>query len=69
MTHKWQIILLCIFATTLVACDKTPTQKSAAEKEHFLGEKMGTIKKAEGVEQMIQDAATQKRREIEEQGG
>jgi uncharacterized lipoprotein len=70
MKRKWQIVLLAFFITALAACsDKTPAQKSAAEKENFLSEKMETIKKAEAVDQMIQDAAAQQRRNIEDQGG
>lgn len=70
MNNKWQIIFLAVFAATLVACsDKTPAQKTAVEKEHFLTEKMQTIKKAEQVNQLLQDTAKKQRREIEEQGG
>ena len=70
MNHKWQIILLSTFTATLIACSDTATiEKTAAEKEHFLTEKMQTIKKAEQVNQLIQDAATQQRSTIEEQGG
>lgn len=69
MNNKWSLVFLAIIAASLGACDKTPAQKSAAEKEHFLGEKMETIKKAEAVDQMLQDAAAQQRRNIDDQGG
>jgi len=72
MKHPWKITVFSIFvaaflATGMTACDKTPAQKSAAEKEHFLTEQMETIKKAEAVEQMVQDAAEMQRRRIDEQ--
>jgi hypothetical protein len=72
MNSKWQLALLPLFAatlfvTTMTACDKTPAQKAAAEKEHFLSEKMQTIEKAKAVDQMIQDAAAQQHRNIDEQ--
>jgi len=67
MNSKWQLVLLSIFVATLIACDKTPSQKAAAEKEHFLSEKMQTIETAKAVDQMIQDAAAQQRRNIDEQ--
>lgn len=60
-------IIVASLAATLVACDKTPTQKDAAEKEHFLTEKMETIKKAEAVEQMVHDAAALQRQRIDEE--
>jgi hypothetical protein len=70
MNHKWQAIFLSAFISMLAACsDKATTEKATAEKEHFLTEKMQTIKKAEQVEKMIQDATENQRRSIEEQGG
>ncbi len=70
MNNQWKIILLSIFIMSLIACsEQTSSEKTAAEKEHFLSEKLETIKKAEAVEQMIQDAATQQRRNIEDQDG
>lgn len=67
MSIKWKWVLLSLFIATLAACDKTPAQKSAAEKEHFLTEKMQTIKKAEAVDQLVQDAAAMQRRRIDEE--
>jgi len=70
MNHQQKIILLPIFLMSLVACsEQTSSEKTTTEKEHFLSEKLETIKKAKAVEKMIQDAATQQRRNIEEQGG
>ena len=69
MNNQWKWILASLFIATLGACDKTPAQKSAAEKEHFLSEKMQTIKKAEAVDKILQDAAAQQRRNIDDQGG
>lgn len=62
------MFMVSLFMLALTACSdkaKTATEK----KEHFLSEKMETIKKAEEVNQIIQDGATQQRRNIEEQGG
>jgi len=68
MNHQWKIILLSIFVTSLIACsEQTSSEKTVTEKEHFLSEKLETIKKAEAVEKMIQDAAAQQRRTIEDQ--
>lgn len=69
MRNQWKWVLVSLFIATLGACDKTPAQKSATQKEHFLSEKMQTIKKAEAVEQMMKDAAAQQRRDIDDQGG
>ncbi len=70
MSRKWQTVLLAILVTGLTACsEQTSSEKTITEKEHFLTEKLETIKKAETVEKMIQDAATQQRRSIEDQGG
>jgi len=70
MNNKWHIILFTILVTGLAACsEQTSSEKTAIEKEHFLNEKLETIKKAETVEKMIQDAAMQQRRNIEDQGG
>jgi len=70
MNNKWQIFLLAFFIAALAGCsDKTPAQKAAIEKEHFLSEKMETIKKAKQVEQILLDAAEKQRRNIEDQGG
>ncbi len=70
MNNQWKIILFLIFVMSLIACsEQTSSEKTVAEKEHFLSEKLETIKKAEAVEQMIQDAAAQQRRTIENQGG
>ncbi len=70
MDSKWQIILLAILVAGLTACsEQTSPEKTIMEEEHFLTEKLETIKKAETVEKMIQDAATQQRRTIKDQGG
>ncbi|MCF6337570.1 MAG: hypothetical protein L3J84_06410 [Gammaproteobacteria bacterium] len=70
MNSKWQTILLAILAAGLTACsEQTSPEKAITEEEYFLTEKLETIKKAETVEKMIQDAATQQRRNIKEQGG
>jgi len=70
MSSKWQTVLLAILVTGLTACsEQTSPEKTITEEEHFLTEKLETIKKAETVEKMIQDAATQQRRNIENQGG
>lgn len=69
MSPKLKIVLLFIsIISTLAACsDKNSTEKKAAEKEHFMTEKMQTIKKAEAVNQLVQDAAAQQRRRIDEE--
>jgi len=70
MNSKWQPILLAIFVASLTACsEQTSSEKTLTEEAHFLTEKLETIKKAETVEKVIQDAATQQRRNIEDQGG
>jgi len=71
MNTHWQISLLTILvAGGLTACsEQASSEKTMTEKEHFLSEKRETIKKTEAVEKMIQDAATQQRRIIEDQGG
>jgi hypothetical protein len=69
MNAKLKIGLLCIsIISTLAACsDKNAAEKTAAEKEHFMSEKMQTINKAEQVNQLVQDAADQQRRRIDEE--
>ncbi|HHI92942.1 MAG TPA: hypothetical protein ENK04_05410 [Gammaproteobacteria bacterium] len=70
MSNKWHIVLFTILMAGLTACsEQASSEKNAAEKAHFLSEKQKTIKKAKAVEKMIQDAATQQRRNIEDQGG
>ena len=70
MKSRWQVVSLIILIAMLAACsDKGASAKTAVEKEHFLTEKMQTIKKAEAVGQVLQDAASQQRRSIEDQGG
>ncbi len=70
MDSKWQAVLLAILVAGLTACsEQTSPEKPITEEVHFLTEKLETIKKAETVEKMIQDAATQQRRSIEDQGG
>ena len=66
MKTLWQVITLSLFLLVLTGCpEKTPTEKQ----DHFLKEKTDTIKKAEQVDQILQDAAGQQRRNIEDQGG
>jgi uncharacterized secreted protein with C-terminal beta-propeller domain len=66
-------ILLLLVVSTVSACsnnDETataPTNKPVLADEHFLKEKLETIKKAEAVEQLIMDTASQQRQVIEAQ--
>ncbi len=70
MNSNWQTVLLAILVAGLTACSgQTSPEKAIMEEEHFLSEKLETIKKSEAVEQMIQDATLQQRRNIEDQGG
>lgn len=55
--------LVFIFSTT--ACNNA--SESAKTEDHFLKEKLDTIKKSEGVNQLIQDAAEIQRHTIDEQ--
>ncbi|MBN4079018.1 hypothetical protein JYT26_00090 [Beggiatoa alba] len=45
----------------------TNNDEPAKTNDHFLKEKLDTIKKAEAVEQLIQDATAKQRRMIDEQ--
>ena len=56
-------LLSFILATT--ACNNA--SEPAKTKDHFLKEKLVTIKKAEAVEQLIQNTDAMKRRAIDEQ--
>ena len=69
MNARLKTVLLFIgIVSILAACSETDSSKgSAAEKEHFLTEKMQTIKKAEQVNQLVQDAAAQQRKRIDEE--
>jgi len=65
-----QSFLLLLLLFLLTACsggNDTSTKNDPASKEHFAQEKLDTIKKAEAVNQLVQDAAAQQRREIDEQ--
>ncbi|NOX91853.1 MAG: hypothetical protein GXP18_05220, partial [Gammaproteobacteria bacterium] len=45
MNNPWKIILFLIFVMSLIACsEQTSSEKTVAEKEHFLSEKLETIK-------------------------
>ncbi len=67
MNNIGKVVVVAMFAAGLFACsDKAETKTSAAEKEHFMSEKMQTIKKAEAVNQLLQDAAAEQRRRIDE---
>ena len=57
-------LLSFIFAVT--ACNNA--NESTKTEEHFLTEKLDTIKKAEAVDQLIQNAGAVQRRTINEQG-
>ena len=63
-------LLLLFFILLTTACsndDKASTLNEALPKEHFAKEKLDTIKKAEAVNQLVQDAAAKQNRNIDEQ--
>ena len=61
-------LLLCLFLVGACSGESdTSTSNNDVPKEHFAKEKLDTIKKAEAVNQLVQDAAAQQRREIDEQ--
>ena len=67
---------LLLLAFTISACSSDSEPSSSVTKDsrelpedHFLKEKLETIKKAEEVNQIIQDAAAKQRKTMEEQGG
>ena len=63
-------LLLLFFILLTTACsgnDSASTQNEAASKEHFAKEKLDTIKKAETVNQLVQDAAAKQDQHIDEQ--
>jgi len=55
--------MACILSTTGCGNDKA----SAKVEDHFMKEKLDTIKEAEAVDQLIQDTAATQRRTIDEQ--
>lgn len=67
MNNKFIIPLLFVsLFSTLAACsDKN--EKPVAEKEHFMTEKQQAMQKAEQINQLVQDAAAQQRRRIDEE--
>ena len=68
MKSTSKTILQCVvlaFAFSIAACNNA--SEPAKAEDHFLEEKLDTIKKAEAVDQLIQDAAAIQRRTIDEQ--
>ena len=57
------LLIICILSIT--ACGNN--KESAKAEDHFMNEKLDTIKKAEAVDQLVQDAAATQRRTIDEQ--
>ena len=57
------LLMACILSTTGCGNDKA----SAKVEDHFMKEKLDTIKEAEAVDQLIQDTAATQRRTIDEQ--
>ncbi|MBL1277623.1 MAG: hypothetical protein COB30_016195 [Ectothiorhodospiraceae bacterium] len=69
-------IFLLFFVFAITGCsgsddasDTTAKHDKTLPDDHFLKEKLETIKKAEEVEQIVQDAADKRRKIMEEQGG
>ena len=57
------LLMVCILSTTGCGNDKAP----AKVEDHFIKEKLDTIKKAEAVDQLVHDAAATQRRTIDKQ--
>lgn len=67
-TSLLTLLLSLIFLST--ACsdnDESSTINAPLPKEHFAKQKLDTIKKAEAVNQLVQDAAARQNRSIDEQ--
>ena len=64
-------ILLLLSISNMAGCSSdTDTQKqNTANKDHFLSDQEKALKKAEAVNQLIQDTAAKQRQLIDEQGG
>lgn len=65
-----RLSLLASFLFLVTACSGdhgTPATNDPATKKHFASEKLDTIKKAEAVDQIVQDAAAKQSREIDKQ--
>lgn len=63
-------LLLLFFTLWITACsndDKASTMNEAVPKEHFAKQKLDTLKKAEAVNQLVQDTAARQDRNIDEQ--
>ena len=61
---------LLLFFSVAIACssnDESSTAKDQASKDNFMQEKLDTIKKAEAVNQLIQDTATKQNLDIDDQ--
>ena len=68
MTYKYSFILLITFTLTSGCSggsDETTTE--ATTKEHFASDQKRALDKANTVEQLLQDGADQRQRDIEEQ--
>lgn len=62
-------LLFSIILITGCSSDTDTQKQNAANNEHFMSEQAKALKKAEEVNQLIQDAAAKQRRLIDEQGG
>ena len=62
-------LLLSIFLMMGCSSDTDTQKQNATSKDHFLIDQEKALKKAEAVNQFIQDAAAKQRRPIDEQGG
>jgi hypothetical protein len=61
------LLSLVFLATACSEHDDASTMNDPAPKEHFAKQKLDTIKKAEAVNQLVQDAAARQNRNIDEQ--
>lgn len=62
------LLLSVLFLLTACSSGSDPSTKDdQPSKEHFAQEKLEAIKKAEAVNQLVQDAAAQQSRKIDEQ--
>lgn len=67
MKTTTQIIAQCFLLMSISVITACGNDTPVKTDEHFLAEKLETIKKAEAVDQIIQDAAALQRRTIDEQ--
>ena len=62
-------LLLSVFLMMGCSSDTDTQKQNAASKEHFMIDQEKALKKAEAVNQFVQDAAAKQRRLIDDQGG